>query len=197
MSELTLNEDWTAGIGGGLWSTGVAMAKYFERPEVVERLRGKRCLELGSGNGFLGAVLASTVDDCTVTVTDTEEHLELMRRTVEENKKFIVNCDERVKVEKLMWGEEGEGGGEKYDFVFGTDVAYRDYLHTPLIDALTAHMGKGSTSLIGICMHDTTVKFFEQLEARGFVYERLRDCMIDEKFRGTIFGLFAIEKKSS
>jgi hypothetical protein len=72
MSKLTLNEDWTAGIGGGLWSTGVAMAKYFERPEVVERLRGKRCLELGSGNGFLGAVLASTVDDCTVTVTDTE-----------------------------------------------------------------------------------------------------------------------------
>jgi hypothetical protein len=58
-------------------------------------------------------------------------------------------------------------------------------------------MGKGSTALIGICMHDTTVKFFEQLEARGFVYERLRDCMIDEKFRGTIFGLFAIEKKSS
>ena len=177
-----------------MWSTGVAMAKYFEEPAVISRLSGKRCLELGSGNGYLSAVLASLVPDCKVTVTDTEEHMNLMKKTIQDNKEFIENCDERVEVKVLMWGEEG-GERDEYDFIFGTDVAYRDYLHNPLIDALQASMGSKSTALIGVCMHDTTVTFFEKLEARGFVYERLRDEIIPEKFRGVIFGLFAIERR--
>ena len=69
------SEDWSAGIGGGLWSTGLAMAAYFDEHAAdivadLERLRappegsdrrgdvaaeggGIAALELGAGNGFL------------------------------------------------------------------------------------------------------------------------------------------------
>jgi Lysine methyltransferase len=74
-----LTEDWDSGIGGGLWSTGLAMAHYFctahfqsqlERIQCQQKKRGvpamadsshnnppMRVLELGSGNGFLSVCL--------------------------------------------------------------------------------------------------------------------------------------------
>ena len=44
-------------------------------------------------------------------------------------------------------------------------------------------------------MHDTSASFFKKLTERGFVYERLRDELMEEKYRGLLFGLFAIEKR--
>lgn len=75
-----LQEDWTAGIGGGLWSTGLAMAQYFSTRHFYTQLQRLqqwkqqqqterkitvattehppiRVLELGSGNGFLSVCL--------------------------------------------------------------------------------------------------------------------------------------------
>merc|ERR1719416_358175 len=83
------SEDWDVGIGGGLWSTGLAMAKYFEQhaDDVANNLKrlarvkflrnsqqrgekrrehhdtrgrdGISALELGSGNGFLSVCLSA------------------------------------------------------------------------------------------------------------------------------------------
>ena len=54
-------EDWDTGIGGGLWSTGLAFARYLEHHpqhalsslDALHKTNKLSLLELGSGNGFL------------------------------------------------------------------------------------------------------------------------------------------------
>eukprot|EP00985_Skeletonema_marinoi_P014395 scaffold7294_cov109-Skeletonema_marinoi.AAC.3 len=98
-------EDWNTGIGGGLWSTGLAIAKYFEhhysdvsdnlnRLAEMKRKRGENdgisAIELGSGNGFLSACLLALAQTTSlslknVVVTDMEDHLILMEKTIRTN----------------------------------------------------------------------------------------------------------------
>jgi predicted nicotinamide N-methyase len=193
ISPITLTEDWDCGIGGGIWSNGLVLASYFTENKALmqERLKGTRCLELGSGNGWLAAVLASVVVDCEVVVTDTKEHLPLMEKTVVTNLDKIPGDKNRVSCAELLWGEQTLPG--KFDFIFGTDVAYRDYLHVPLIDCLKTHLSKEGSAMIGVCMHDTTTHFFDRLKEQGLVYERVRDELMPERYRGQLFAMIIIE----
>merc|ERR1711933_605494 len=58
-------EDWDVGIGGGLWSTGLAFARYLTTDHAqrsmeelfLRQRRRLNALELGSGNGFLSLCL--------------------------------------------------------------------------------------------------------------------------------------------
>ena len=98
-------EDWNTGIGGGLWSTGLAIARYFEhhhsdvsenlnRLDEMKRKRGDNdgisAIELGSGNGFLSVCLLALAQTASlslknVVVTDMEDHLSLMEKTISTN----------------------------------------------------------------------------------------------------------------
>ena len=108
---IKFQEDWNVGIGGGLWSTGLALAHYFidasspaQESKFIQNL--DRCkassgsldiCELGSGNGFLSAVLAGCLLSASVNnkwkinlvVTDLLDHLDMMRRTMQDNGHII------------------------------------------------------------------------------------------------------------
>ena len=168
-SRVVIDEDWTAGIGGGVWSTGVALALYFSSlpAHLLARLKRSRTCEFGSGNGYLASVLASAVEDCEIWVTDDEGHQDLMHRTVEKNIKLgnIKGTPGRVKIARLLWGEDDLG--TKFDFIFGTDVVYRDHLHDPFIKALDMHLAMKGSALVGVCMSDTSPQFFTKLRKAG------------------------------
>lgn len=188
-------EDWQIGIGGGLWSTGLAIAKYFERHSVdvsenLKRLGGikrKRlgisgisAIELGSGNGFLSVCLLALVASHNnipldnLVVTDFEDHLSLMENTMKVNShvwdQLIVvkggspttthgNPSYRkenkvsVTIAEHIWGEFSDE--KKYDFIFGSDLAYRDSLYDPLISSLLQLSHQHTISLIGKFMSGT------------------------------------------
>jgi hypothetical protein len=211
------SEDWNTGIGGGLWSLGLAMAKYFDAHskdiatnlKLLGRLKhlrqitkasgtnnqdgeGISAIELGSGNGFLSVCLLAAVtriDDSILkklVVTDMADHLALMRRTLDVNSHVCnrlsagaadANDDNKVKVtvEEHIWGSftNQTDAQQKYDFIFGTDLAYRDYLYEPLISSLTEFSHEHTLSLIGVTMNDTCPRFFDLLTKAGFRYERL------------------------
>ncbi len=253
-----LTEDWDSGIGGGLWTTGLALGRYFATSQhfleeyrfLKARKRGKlptvnsrspvRVLELGSGNGFLGVCLVTAVavaeandkhseegtehwPGIEVVVTDTAEHLTLMRSTIESNLKRILpqirnpqhaNDDTEEKLpseidiakiaraEEYLWGEDYDFGDdsskeEPFDLIIGSDVAYRDYLHDPLIAALDEFCVPHHTvALIGVTMNDTKPIFFEKLVQRGFRYEKLADNLLGDEFCTSArqFGVFAISR---
>ena len=217
------DEDWDTGIGGGLWSTGAAMAKYFERhaQSIRSSLKsGKRngrirAIELGSGNGYLSVCLAAIAGDLLseLVVTDLADHLPLMKKTLERNSHLVdveeggegrSTNDERpiAMVTEHKWGvnEKEESSAvcrKKFDFIFGSDVAYRDHLHSPLIaslDSLSHENTDTSLILIGVTMQDTKPSFFKALSDAGFRYERLPDHLMEPEFRGTTFGLFVIQR---
>lgn len=259
-----LTEDWDSGIGGGLWTTGLALGRYFAASrhflEQYRSLRARkqktrqseksvRVLELGSGNGFLGVCLVSAIAvaeangicrgirDVTgysdtnypkhwpgieVVVTDTAEHLSLMRATIQSNLKRILpkirkqistlhpsddnstsdtDIETIARAEEYLWGENydfGDDGGEPFDLIIGSDVAYRDYLHDPLIAALDEFcVPQHTVALIGVTMNDTRPIFFEKLQQRGFRFEKLADHLLDDEFSTSSrqFGVFCISKK--
>ncbi|OEU08300.1 hypothetical protein FRACYDRAFT_250089 [Fragilariopsis cylindrus CCMP1102] len=326
--DIYLNENWDSGIGGGLWTTGSALAKYFiTSPHFLQQIkrirqnnnnevegggddddddnknrrRPLRVLELGSGNGFLSVCLVVAVAVATanmnnndenennnennlnnnndenslnnnndvnlnwpgieIVVTDTKEHLQLMKDTIDSNLKRILPQI----LEQYLWGNKdydfsnngattvsstdtddvssseddtynisntnanastnanananvnantstNTNKDNHFDLIIGSDVAYRDYLHEPLIDALKefsssqSSSSKSSTasiiptvSLIGITMNDTKPIFFQKLIQAGFQYEKLAEHLFDTEYNtcSRQFGIFAITRTSS
>lgn len=211
-------ENWSTGIGGGLWPTGKAMAMYFINHRMLlrqniqnlkrpESSKGIKVLELGSGNGLLSVCLCAAARDLIeeIVVTDLEDHLELIERTLGANK-GILDLNEKqdsqgkrplTKVKEHRWGVFGHGvENEKFDFIFGSDVVYRDWLYEPFIKSLKHFSHPGTISLIGVTMQDTKPKFFMLLKEHGFTYQRLPDDLMDPEFRGTTFGLFVIQRQN-
>ena len=117
-------EDWAIGIGGGLWSTGLALGRYFQTGHAklcLEQLaqtklphggvadRKISVLELGSGNGFLSvcflAILASAVAKAEknapasvrlseLVTTDIEDHLDMIRSTLFANEHIVKKLED-------------------------------------------------------------------------------------------------------
>lgn len=200
-----LQEDWNHGIGGGLWSTGLALAKYLDTEHAQTQLSEKqirRALELGSGNGFLSVCLAaaasSTLEE--VVVTDTKEHLPLMQSTIDANGDIFVNgtCRTQVLIQEYLWGTGplrcSSGESKAFDLIIGSDLAYRDELHDPLIQAILDCSNATTVVLLGVTMNDTKPKFFSKLTQQGLRYERLADHCLEPSFRGTNFGIFVIQR---
>jgi hypothetical protein len=122
-----------------------------------------------------------------------------------------------VTVQQYLWGESTDrllscssnsddddehDGFDSFDIIIGSDLAYRDELHDPLIDAMTRATTSSTTSsatkstmiLLGVTMSDTKPIFFRKLYDAGFRYERLADHLIEPQFRGQQFGIFVIWK---
>jgi predicted nicotinamide N-methyase len=90
------HNDWHVGLGGGLWSTGAAMAHYLTTRHAYKQIQkiwqrkgkqGLRLVELGSGNGLLATcwwAMGRDYLDCLV-VTDMADHLDRIRETLAEN----------------------------------------------------------------------------------------------------------------
>lgn len=207
-------EDWNTGIGGGLWSTGLAMAHYFcsesARNSVMrlaapaETKKPLRVLELGSGNGFLSVCLLAMARDYidTLVVTDVADHLPLIEKTVAANQHLIVAADDHHPVAKIIikehnWGEFENNMEETFNLILGSDVAYRPYLYDPLISSLSHYSDSNTISLIGVTMSDTTPAFFVKLQKAGFSYTRLNDFLMHTNFQGTTFAIFVIRKKAN
>jgi predicted nicotinamide N-methyase len=239
-TQLYFAEDWNTGIGGGLWSTGLAMARYFGTPHAascIQRLHAQKrkqnglglsVLELGSGNGFLSVCLMALARNsfANLVVTDTEDHLPMIRQTLAANSHILQADNNNVPIHVLehLWGEfpsptvsasDAEPantnaspesmslpdrvlqGRHQFDLIIGSDVAYRKELYDPLIASLQQFCHAQTVALIGITMADTTPSFFRLLTKAGFVYERFADHLLDSDFRGKTFGVFVIRKKPS
>jgi predicted nicotinamide N-methyase len=212
-------EDWSTGIGGGLWSTGLALAKYFELQQkeieknVLRSFPGKNeldVLELGSGNGFLSACLLALLKGHigNLVSTDLADHLDLMNQTLEANK-HLVSSQDKVKVMEHKWGEftpaedddsleaRVNSGVQKFDLIVGSDVAYRPFLYDILIESLLRFSDNNTIILLGVTMKDTTPTFFHKLHDAGFSYNRVADNQMPLEFRGTTFGIIVVKKIGS
>jgi len=213
-----LQEDWSSGIGGGLWSTGLALAHYCTTQHFIKQLQKRRqsslttrILELGSGNGFLSVCLVvatKILTNCTVHVvaTDTTEHLSLMKSTIHLNSTCHtgrIDVRPYISVQEYVWGvttkdtfiTDGSTAAEDFDLIIGSDLAYRDELHDPLIDAFQQLCSPDTIILLGITMTDTKPIFFTKLLKNGFQYEKLSDSLLEPTFRSNKqFGIFVIRK---
>mmetsp|Transcript_23851 Transcript_23851/g.58338 ORF Transcript_23851/g.58338 Transcript_23851/m.58338 type:complete len:178 (-) Transcript_23851:27-560(-) len=169
----------------------------------MEQLSTKRrVLELGSGNGFLGVcLLVANPNLEQVVITDTKEHLPLIEKTLQRNGiESDGNSDassSKVLVEEYLWGPTTPETSttikdNSFDLIIGSDLAYRNELHDPLIASILAASNADTVTLLGVTMRDTRPIFFQKLIAAGLKYERLADHLLENLYRGKRFGVYVI-----
>lgn len=186
---------------------------------------GITAIELGSGNGFLSVCLLALATNHRIrlkelVVTDFADHLPLMVNTLKANPHVwnhlrVIGVDDATATEAIenqtqtigtaaivaehVWGEYPQNDhiihNKKYDFIFGTDLAYRNSLHEPLIASLLHFSHEHTICLIGVTMNDTQPVFFDSLTKAGFRYEKLADHLLEKEFRGSNFGIIAIQRR--
>jgi predicted nicotinamide N-methyase len=121
---LRIQEDPEGGVGGSLWEAARALASLVENHG--EKLKSKRAVDLGSGTGLIGLVMAS-YGALSVHLTDRAEVLPLLRHNVARNG-FADNDDDECRVEcvELEWGcgDEVERVGAPVDFVVASECIY-------------------------------------------------------------------------
>lgn len=128
-------------------------------------------------------------------ITDFEDHLDLIRKTVDANPRAFSSVRHTV-VAEHVWGSNDpvKNAVESFDLVIGSDVAYGKHIYEPLIQSMIRFSGPATGLLIGFTMIDTRVEFFKRLTETGFQYRRLSDHLLDSDYRGTTFGVFAIKR---
>ncbi|XP_059065120.1 uncharacterized protein LOC131067122 isoform X1 [Cryptomeria japonica] len=96
----------TSGVTGGvMWDSGIVLGKFLEHAVDCDllNLRGKKCVELGSGCGLVGCIAALLGGNAIL--TDMPDRLRLLAKNVEEN---VRELDARgsASVRELTWGED-------------------------------------------------------------------------------------------
>mmetsp|Transcript_15988 Transcript_15988/g.44008 ORF Transcript_15988/g.44008 Transcript_15988/m.44008 type:complete len:358 (-) Transcript_15988:45-1118(-) len=260
-SPIYFREDWAAGVGGGLWSTGLAMAYYLQSTHAQRQLhrlydkkkknhpnnnpqnriirnngnhrtetarRKLNVLELGSGNGLLatcwlalakqqqqpGRPETENHDDETspssssswswienLVVTDTHEHLPLIRQTLEANPHLWNNNQDgnspNVHILPHYWGEFHSDDAKTsstdaqpattttttmvvedldYDLIIGSDVAYHERLYNPLIASLRYFCTKKQQRQSAPSSRTTVLLGCTMSDTGSDFFDRLRDA---------------------
>ncbi|KAE8905515.1 hypothetical protein PF005_g13864 [Phytophthora fragariae] len=203
--------DWAPGIGGSVWTSGELLAAHLElqREHYRSVFDGARVVELGSGTGYVGLMIAACFKPSHVFLTDLKTHVQGLRRNVERNAEAL-RPGVQVHVSELSWGSseqetallesvaatssDVEAG--KVDVILGTDVAYLRELYDPLLHTMNRLATSRTLILLGLNRADTQLSFFRQLERDGFEFYKIPDYKLPQEYWGRDFGLFEIRRCS-
>lgn len=163
----TMISDGTTGLH--CWQAAGALAEWCMANR--EQLRGRKVLELGSGTGLTGLVVAKVCAPARIVLSDgNEKVLALLRENVAENFKEKDNIP--VEVTALDWEDVDVAlellDGMRPDVVLAADVVYDDVLFGPLchaIEAVFRRSGKDCRLIIACTLRNETTlnEFLKQL----------------------------------
>ncbi|KOS16129.1 hypothetical protein Malapachy_3189 [Malassezia pachydermatis] len=134
--------------------------------------RGKTIVELGSGTGLIGFLVAKLGVGCTTWITDQIPMLPLMEENAALNPDMVDPCH----VAELNWGEPVPADvPAKPDVILMADCVYREEAFQPLVDTLC--MMATATTEILFCYHKrrrADKRFFGLLK-KHFHYDNVSD----------------------
>ncbi|ETP55209.1 hypothetical protein F442_00226 [Phytophthora nicotianae P10297] len=202
--------DWAPGIGGSVWTSGELLAAQLElqREHYRSIFDGARVVELGSGTGYVGLMVAACFKPAHVYLTDLSTHIHGLHRNVGRNAN-AVRAGVQVHVAELSWGcseqetsllesiatsDGSDRNLEEVDVIVGTDVAYLRELYDPLLHTMNRLATSRTLILLGLNRDDTRLTFFQQLERDGFEYYKIPDFKLPQEYWGRDFGLFEIRR---
>ena len=179
-------------LGTRVWDTAPLMAKYFERSGEVE---GRRIVELGSGTGLLGCVLAKL--GARVTLTERESLQKQLQATVS------ANCHDELKagtvaVCKLDWQEDLSAfASERFDMVVASDVLVFAKDIPLLVAVLTqlAPAGSDVRVVVGSPRHREGVPSFLALIGSHFDCTEVPSDQLDPKYTSNRIAVYDISAK--
>uniref|UniRef100_A0A2I3GV24 Valosin containing protein lysine methyltransferase n=1 Tax=Nomascus leucogenys TaxID=61853 RepID=A0A2I3GV24_NOMLE len=183
-----LQQYGSGGVGCVVWDAAIVLSKYLETPEFsgnwAHTLSRRLVLELGSGTGAVGRVVAAL--GANVVVTDLEEFTHLVTGSVQ------------AKV--LKWGEEIEDFPPPPDYILMANCIYYEESLGPLLKTLKDL--SGFETCIICCYEQRTMgkspdiekKYFELLQL-DFDFEKIPLEKHDEEYQSEDIHITYIRKK--
>lgn len=175
---LTLKVDWSSGIGGADWPAANLFCHAVSHDDFYKSLfHGKSVIELGSGTGMGGIIVARLFEPTLVMITDLEQYVDHINHNIEQN-----NCSKDiVKARALNWLDldgaftTGEGHGQVFDVILALECVYREDLYQPLIDAIVRVSKPESLIFLGLTRLFAQQSFFQKLRRVGLTYKKIPD----------------------
>lgn len=200
---VTLKEVWqeSGGIGLFLWGAGAVLARYLEVESAFGdgAFRGKRVVELGAGAGLCGLVAyAAGAKD--VVLTDTEEHIDLLKQNIELNSGgpgcAFPGAVGTIRAQELVWGDDAQIAAiGDVDLVLGADIVYNPAAFPALVRTLGLLLRSGGgEALIAFTYRKAEERqFFAQLLDARLAARRIPPSQLHPDSRaGDDMGVFLI-----
>eukprot|EP01103_Thecamoeba_quadrilineata_P015278 TRINITY_DN4774_c0_g1_i1.p1 TRINITY_DN4774_c0_g1~~TRINITY_DN4774_c0_g1_i1.p1 ORF type:complete len:203 (+),score=33.81 TRINITY_DN4774_c0_g1_i1:3-611(+) len=175
--------------GGFVWDASLVLAKFFENVDEFPPtfFKNKRVLELGSGTGLIGIILALLGAE--VIVTDLKPLLPLIEKNINAN---VSNS--KIKVKELNWGEDVSEFEPPFDFIVGSDVVYREETFKLLIKTFSDLSNEETVIFLAHELRERKeIQFFDLLRKK-FTLQKIPDSSLDETYRSEDIGIFRIKK---
>lgn len=185
---LTLSQDPNSQhLGTTVWDASIVFAKYLEKNSrkkfAPALMKGKTCLELGSGVSALGAIAAAMLG-CTTVATDVADVLPMLQHNVTANFNNVhwahaVGLRSQfgaLRVAELDWTKPEQllSLDAPFDFVFGTDCVYHEHLIHDLLRVALRCTGPKTTMILGNELRSLSVaETFERLFKGHFKIRRI------------------------
>ncbi|ERM97434.1 hypothetical protein AMTR_s00124p00014420, partial [Amborella trichopoda] len=194
--------------GTTVWDASMVLAKFLERncrkgQFCLNKLKGKRAIELGAGCGLAGFGMALL--GCNVISTDQKEVLPLLMRNVERNilriKQANLECSASmgsIQVAELDWGNSHHIAAvdPPFDYVIGTDIVYAEHLLDPLVATLNALSGPKTTILLGYELRSTNVhEKMMNMWKTNYEVKSIPKSKMDPKYQHSSIQLFVMRLK--
>lgn len=175
--------DMTKGCGGKIWPAAEVLGAYIASmpmryaPGSADLAlarhpwRGKRIVELGSGTGLIGFLVAKIGCGCTTWITDQSPMLPLMH----ENHALNGDMSDACHVAELDWGHPVAEEMQHPDVILLADCVYRESAFQPLVDTL-CELATPATEIL-FCYHKrrkADKRFFALLKPH-FLYTHVED----------------------
>lgn len=174
-----------AGTGATVWDSALVLAKYLESN--ID-LNPKNILELGSGTGLLGIIMAKKYPNANVTVSDQLCILPLLQQNIVESGLNNINgkC--------IDWTSFNES--KDYDLIVFSDLIAWPNLYDDLVRVLDLVSGKDSILIFANEKRDfkKEVDFYSKLSVQ-FVFDYVREDKLDETFQSEDIYVFTAKKK--
>ncbi|PWN28529.1 hypothetical protein BDZ90DRAFT_213789, partial [Jaminaea rosea] len=137
--DVALLLDVSTGCGGKIWPAAQVLGQYLagKKEVLAEKWKGKTVVELGSGTGLVGFLLAKMGVGVETWVTDQDAMLALMERNLQLNSPGMLDpCH----VAELNWGEFPlpQNVPSKPDVLLLADCVYLEVAFQPLVDTMIA-----------------------------------------------------------
>lgn len=206
------------GIGLFLWGAATVLARHLEVDDAWPKgsLAGKRVVELGAGTGYCG-IVAHKAGAADVVLTDTGDHLELLRANIALNVErrngdgaddaaAVAEADgERARTadgrsmsaSELWWGDDDAARAlGPVDLVLASDVVYDPSCFKVLVQTLSLLLrsAPGAQALVAFQYRQAKeLEFFELATDAGLVYHKVPAALMHpEATGGSDIGCFRL-----
>ncbi|WFD02731.1 Protein-lysine N-methyltransferase efm6 [Malassezia obtusa] len=177
---ICLTLDMTSGCGGTIWPAaevlGAYIASMMTRTHTTPDThpwRGKTIVELGSGTGLIGFLVAQIGCGATTWITDQVPMLPLMDSNTQLNKERMVDA---CHVAELNWGEPiPHGVPAKPDVLLLADCVYREEAFQPLVDTMVELATPQTEILFSYHKRRRADKRFFAMLKKHFTYTHVED----------------------